>query len=84
MAIISSYVIFNVLDKPINYCTYIIFVPRIIPSMLRECVYSGFRIGAYEPMKVFLGATDPAHTPVYKKLTAGAVSGNPMDSLHLI
>ena len=47
--------------------------------MLRECVYSGFRIGAYEPMKVFLGATNPAHTPVYKKLTAGAVSGNPTE-----
>ncbi len=43
--------------------------------MLREAVYSGIRIGAYEPMKVFLGATDPANTPVYKKLTAGALSG---------
>ena len=36
---------------------------------------SGIYIGAYESTKVLLGATDPAHTPVYKKLAAGASSG---------
>ncbi|XP_072038142.1 mitochondrial substrate carrier family protein ucpB-like [Amphiura filiformis] len=47
----------------------------ITPALIRECVYSGIRIGAYEPMKVLFGATDPAHTAVYKKLAAGASSG---------
>jgi len=32
-------------------------------------------LGAYEPLKVFLGATDPAHTPLWKKICAGATSG---------
>ena len=52
-----------------------ILICRITPALIRECVYSGIRIGAYEPMKVLFGATDPAHTPVYKKLAAGASSG---------
>ncbi len=51
---------------------------RLTPALIRECVYSGIRLGAYEPMKVLFGATDPAHTPVYKKLASGASSGKCM------
>ncbi|XP_002741139.1 mitochondrial substrate carrier family protein ucpB-like [Saccoglossus kowalevskii] len=47
----------------------------VLPSLLREGTYSTIRIGAYEPIKVWLGATDPAHTPLYKKILAGATSG---------
>ncbi|KAK6179631.1 hypothetical protein SNE40_011945 [Patella caerulea] len=47
----------------------------LAPSMLRDGFYSGFRLGAYEPMKVLFGATDPAHTPLWKKICAGAISG---------
>lgn len=42
---------------------------------MREGSYSAIRLGAYEPIKVSLGATDPAHTPLWKKITAGAISG---------
>ncbi|XP_067943891.1 mitochondrial substrate carrier family protein ucpB-like [Watersipora subatra] len=44
-------------------------------SMLREGSYSTIRLGAYEPLKSKLGATDPSHTPLWKKITAGATSG---------
>ncbi|KAF6034843.1 hypothetical protein EB796_006849 [Bugula neritina] len=44
-------------------------------SMLREGSYSTIRLGAYEPLKSKLGATDPAHTPLWKKILAGATSG---------
>nr|XP_006824534.1 PREDICTED: mitochondrial substrate carrier family protein ucpB-like [Saccoglossus kowalevskii] len=47
----------------------------VVPSLLREATYSTIRIGAYEPIKVWLGATDPAHTALYKKILAGATSG---------
>ncbi|KAL5014372.1 hypothetical protein ScPMuIL_008642 [Solemya velum] len=47
----------------------------LFPSLIREGVYSTIRLGAYEPMKKALGATDPAHTPLWKKICAGAVSG---------
>ena len=33
------------------------------------------RVGLYEPIKRALGATDPNHTPVWKRVTAGALSG---------
>ena len=42
---------------------------------MREGSYSTIRLGAYEPLKTKLGATDPAHTPLWKKITAGAISG---------
>ena len=42
---------------------------------MREGSYSTIRMGAYEPLKVFFGATDPAHTPLWKKICAGAISG---------
>lgn len=48
---------------------------RWTASMMRESSYSGIRLGAYEPLKWQLGATDPAHTPLWKKLVAGATSG---------
>ena len=47
----------------------------LFPSLLREGSYSTIRIGAYEPLKVLLGATDPAKTPLWKKVVAGAISG---------
>ncbi|ESP05617.1 hypothetical protein LOTGIDRAFT_152473 [Lottia gigantea] len=47
----------------------------LAPSMLRDGLYSGFRMGAYEPIKVLFGATDPAHTPLWKKICAGAIAG---------
>lgn len=49
---------------------------RVVPSLLRESSYSTLRIGAYEPLKRLFGATDPAHTPLWKKICAGAISGN--------
>ncbi|KAJ8302296.1 hypothetical protein KUTeg_021283, partial [Tegillarca granosa] len=47
----------------------------LLPSLMREGSYSTIRLGAYEPLKVFFGATDPAHTPLWKKICAGATSG---------
>ncbi|XP_066283447.1 mitochondrial substrate carrier family protein ucpB-like [Branchiostoma lanceolatum] len=47
----------------------------VFPSILREASYSTIRLGSYEPMKELLGATDPAHTPLWKKILAGATSG---------
>ena len=44
--------------------------------MMREMSYSAVRMGAYEPIKYQLGATDRHHTPLYLKLAAGASSGN--------
>ncbi len=43
---------------------------------MREGSYSTIRLGAYEPFKQLLGAHDPAHTPFYKKMVAGAISGS--------
>lgn len=43
--------------------------------MMREGSYSTIRLGAYEPIKFQLGATDIAHTPLWKKIVAGATSG---------
>lgn len=42
---------------------------------MREASYSTIRLGLYEPFKVYLGATDPAHTPLWKKICSGAMSG---------
>ena len=47
----------------------------LVPSLMREGSYSTIRLGAYEPLKLQLGATDIAHTPLWKKIAAGAVSG---------
>ncbi|XP_069142036.1 mitochondrial substrate carrier family protein ucpB-like isoform X2 [Argopecten irradians] len=47
----------------------------VVPSLMREGSYSTIRMGAYEPVKVLFGATDPAHTPLWKKICAGAVTG---------
>ncbi|CAK4611039.1 unnamed protein product [Aphanomyces euteiches] len=51
------------------------FLKGITASVLRDGFYSGIRLGAYEPMKEFLGATDPAHTPLHLKVAAGAITG---------
>jgi len=55
-------------------------------SIMREGTYSTLRLGLYEPFKELLGATDPKHTPVWKKFLAGLLSGsagalvaNPLD-----
>lgn len=47
----------------------------LVPSLMREGSYSAIRLGAYEPMKEILGASDPLHTPLYKKIMAGAITG---------
>lgn len=47
----------------------------LVPSLMREGSYSTIRLGPYEPLKLQLGATDIAHTPLWKKIAAGAVSG---------
>ncbi|KAL5014375.1 hypothetical protein ScPMuIL_008645 [Solemya velum] len=44
-------------------------------ALVRDGTYSAIRLGAYEPVKRFLGATDKAHTPLWKKICAGAISG---------
>lgn len=44
-------------------------------SLCRDLSYSGIRMGLYEPTKQALGATDPAHTPLYLKITSGALTG---------
>lgn len=47
----------------------------IAASILREASYSTIRLGAYEPFKELLGAHNPAKTPLWKKIAAGALSG---------
>ena len=47
----------------------------ITPSLMREATYSTLRLGLYEPLKVWFGATDPAHTPLWKKVCSGAIAG---------
>jgi len=44
-------------------------------SLLREASYSTIRMGGYDVMKELLGATNPAATPLWKKIVAGATSG---------
>lgn len=46
-----------------------------LASLARECSYTTIRLGFYEPFKYMLGATDPAHTPFWKKSLAGSMSG---------
>lgn len=47
----------------------------ITPSLMREASYSSLRLGLYEPLKEWFGATDPAHTPLWKKVCSGAIAG---------
>ena len=47
----------------------------VTASLLREFFYGGIRLGAYEPIKELYGATDPANTPLWKKIAAGGTSG---------
>eukprot|EP00249_Psilotum_nudum_P014063 c24642_g1_i3 orf=394-1260(-) len=44
-------------------------------ALLREASYSSIRMGAYEPLKRVLGGHDPAHTPLWIKITAGSTAG---------
>lgn len=44
-------------------------------SVLREGIYSTFRLGAYEPVKELLGASHPL-APLWKKIIAGAITGS--------
>lgn len=55
---------------------------------MREGIYSGIRLGLYEPFKKMLGETDPKNTPLWLKFAAGSLSGgvgsvigNPFDML---
>jgi hypothetical protein len=52
-----------------------IYLCSIAASILREASYSTIRLGAYEPFKELLGAHNPAKTPLWKKIAAGALSG---------
>ena len=47
----------------------------LLASILRDASYSAIRIGAYEPFKELLGADNPYNTPLWKKITAGIISG---------
>jgi hypothetical protein len=47
----------------------------VTASWFRESTYSAIRLGLYEPLKVALGATDPTHTPLWVKFTAGSLAG---------
>lgn len=47
----------------------------LFASLLREGSYSTIRMGGYDVMKELLGAHDPKHTPLWKKIVAGATSG---------
>ncbi|BBN11863.1 hypothetical protein MPTK1_5g15390 [Marchantia polymorpha subsp. ruderalis] len=44
-------------------------------ALLREASYSSIRMGAYEPFKKAFGADNPAHTPLWIKVAAGASAG---------
>ncbi|KAH7425241.1 hypothetical protein KP509_11G045800 [Ceratopteris richardii] len=44
-------------------------------ALLREASYSSIRMGLYEPFKMMLGGDDPAHTPLWIKIVAGASAG---------
>lgn len=62
----------------------------IFAAWFRESIYSSLRLGLYEPFKRILGATDPAHTPLWKKIVSGGMSGivgaalaNPTDILKI-
>ncbi|ETV91611.1 hypothetical protein H310_13861 [Aphanomyces invadans] len=52
------------------------FYKGLTASLMRDGFYSGIRLGAYEPVKELLGATDPSSTPLYMKITAGAITGS--------
>ena len=45
-------------------------------ACMRAGSYSACRLGLYDPAKEALGATDPAKTPLWKKIAAGAVAGS--------
>ena len=51
---------------------------------MREGSYSTIRLGAYEPIKRLFGATDPAHTPLWKKICSGAISGKTVNYTDII
>lgn len=42
---------------------------------MREGIYSTFRLGAYEPVKELLGASN-YHAPLWKKILAGGITGS--------
>ncbi|EDO34326.1 predicted protein [Nematostella vectensis] len=47
----------------------------IFPALLRQAIYSSTRLGAYEPIKNLLGATDSTSAALWKKIVAGVSSG---------
>lgn len=46
----------------------------VVASVMREGIYSTIRLGAYEPVKGLIGASEK-HAPFWKKLIAGATTG---------
>lgn len=55
--------------------SFYLLYSSITPSLMREASYSTLRLGLYEPLKEWFGATDPAHTPLWKKVCSGAIAG---------
>ncbi|ELR12925.1 mitochondrial carrier protein [Acanthamoeba castellanii str. Neff] len=51
------------------------FYKGLSASLMREASYSTIRMGGYEVCKTQLGATDPATTPLWKKIVAGGIAG---------
>jgi hypothetical protein len=84
--------------KSLPHCLYLISTQEgfgragiykgIEASSIREASNSTLRLGLYEPIKRYLGATDPKNTPLWVKFTSGALAGmigsgvaNPVDLL---
>ncbi|CAE7877993.1 ucpB, partial [Symbiodinium sp. KB8] len=48
----------------------------LVPCILREMSYSSIRLGLYEPTKELLGGSDRHNTPLWMKVSAGAITGS--------
>ena len=57
--------------QPVNFFSH----RSVGASVIRDGVYSTFRIGAYEPVKGVLGA-EGIEAPLWKKMVAGALVGS--------
>ena len=51
------------------------FGKGILPMWGKEIIYSTLRLGTYEPVKKYLGGTDPLSTPFYIKFLSGGIAG---------
>jgi hypothetical protein len=53
------------------------FYKGISSAYIFELGVSTIRLGAYEPIKQLLGATDPHNTPLITKIVAGGLAAAP-------